>query len=217
MGNSKEHLEYIDFNKLRAVIASDSSDTKNAIESSDCTANISNVLKNIEIRLLSLHEDECAMAIMSLNGWVVRKTFSNCRVPVNIGDIFYTNLGLPNDPEFAYPHPVLVTEKIGNLYLIIPTTTSPQKIQKAYHPNSNITGNKFMRLVYGNDTDHSDGFERTCALLLSNFRTISGGRFIGKKGHITNNQILDDIKATMFKYVFPRYYIKLRKLQTNTD
>ena len=133
------------------------------------------------------------------------------------GDIFYADLGINYKPEFSYHHPVVILEKIGGMYLVVPVSTTPDNIKNAFHPIDNPDGNKMMRKVYGNDMgDKSDGFEKTGAILLSDIKVISAGRLISKKGKLKNINLQDslfkEIKNTLFKLAFPKENIRLYKI-----
>lgn len=207
----------IDFTQLKKIATDKNAEIRCSSASKECIDNINKLINNLNETLSNLNEGECSMAIMSLQNWIVRRNFSDCKVEPRIGDIFFADLGTSYKPEFAYPHTVLVIEKIGFYYLVIPTSTSQKNIDETYHPINNINGNKYMRLIYGIDTDKTDGFEKTCALLLSNVKTISGGRFIGKKGRITNLKLFDEIKETLFNYLFPRHKIRMDKLKQQIE
>lgn len=205
----------VEFNELKNIVKDRSSKLKRAEESSACLRGfIASVINLIE-SCLTLMQDEMANVIMSLQNWVIRRSFTSYkRGDVKIGDIFYADLGLNYVPEYSYHHPVIVLEKIGNRVMVVPVSTSPDNISNAYHPIDNPTDSKYLRKVYGNDYgQNSDGFEKTGAVLLSDLKVISQGRLIEKKGELKNinnkDSLFQEIKNKVFALTFPRQNIEL--------
>jgi mRNA-degrading endonuclease toxin of MazEF toxin-antitoxin module len=207
-------MENIDFSPLKSILKDKTSKDKNAKDSKELLDIFNIAQNNLAEKAKSLSQEEIAMLIMSLENWTKRREFTKCKYNFRIGDIFYADLGNTYKPEYAYPHPVLILEKIGFYLLVVPTSTSEDNIKEAYHPIDNPKGNPFMRRVYGSETSKSDGFERTSALLLSNIKTISKGRLISSKGRIVDNSLLDEVKQTVFSFLFPRHKIQISKLNS---
>ena len=177
----------IDFNALRPIIRNKDNKSKKSTDSTVCLNEFINLDENIIDMHRNLMQDESANFILSMQNWITRRTYTTCHDLIDIGDIFYTDLGINYMPEFSYHHPVIVLEKVGTMVLVVPVSTSNDNIKNAYHPIDNPTGDKRMRKVYGMDKgDQSDGFEKTCAVLLTDIKTISKGRLIKKKGRMTN-------------------------------
>ncbi len=198
-------MEKINFTTLQQLAATPSSTI--AAQSSECVENTKKVTQNLSEKILSLATDECALSIISLQNWLTRKTYNQCKITPKIGDIFFSDLGVAYNPEFAYPHPVLIIGQIGHYHIVVPVSSSQQNIVQAYHPQDNPSGKKFLRKVTTND-----GFGRDCALLLSNIKTISGGRFLCYKSHITSNDLLDEINEYLFQKMFSKQYTEYRKV-----
>ena len=133
-----------------------------------------------------------------------------CKVPINLGDIFLADLGNCYKPELAFPHPVVIIEIIGSMVLIVPSSTSPNIVNNAYHPIDNPTGNDFYRKV-----KKSDGFNCDSALILSNLRAISQGRFLDHLGTLNNindpSSLFVEIKNKCFELCFPKQAISFKK------
>lgn len=206
----------IDFQALRNIIRDKSNKSKNSIESVVCLREFLNLLENILENNKILKQDEAANFIMSTQNWILRRGFTSCR-DVNIGDIFYADLGINYKPEFSYHHPVVILETVGNMVMVVPVSTTEANVKEAYHPIDNPKGSKFMRKVYGKDyADKSDGFEKTGAILLADVKTISKGRLISKKGNLKNinhdTSLFKEIKNSVFKMCFPKENIAMYKL-----
>lgn len=203
----------IDFKPLKGILRDKGSKKREAINSELVMNAFEIATSNFQEMAEGMKEEELAMLIMSLENWSNRRCYTKTKHNFKIGDIFYADLGNTFKPEYAYPHPVLILERIGFYLLVVPSSTSDDNINQAYHPIDNPKGNKYMRKVYGANHKLNDGFEKTSALLLSNVRTISQGRLIAPKGRITNVSLLDEIKQTVFEYLFPRQNIKMKKLE----
>lgn len=221
----------IDFNALRIILRDPVSKTKSSEDSSVCLKEFLKIEENQIAFLRGMMQDESANFIMSFQNWMLRRDKNSCKDPINIGDIFYADLGINYKPEFSYHHPVIILEKVGGMYLIVPVSTTPSNIASAFHPDDNPTGSTYLRKVYGNDAapKASDGFERTGAVLLNEIKVISKGRLISKKGALSNisnpDSLFREIKQSVFKLSFPKEHINKMKLeqqlkeerQKNTD
>lgn len=177
----------INFESLRNIIRDRHNKNKNTSDSAVCLNEFLNLEVNSVEEIRKMRQDESANFIMSLQNWFLRRNFTSTKICISIGDIFYADLEINYKPEFSYHHPVVILEKIGGMYLVVPVSTTPDNIKNAFHPIDNPDGNKMMRKVYGNDMgDKSDGFEKTGAILLSDIKVISAGRLISKKGKLKN-------------------------------
>ena len=205
----------VDFIKLRTEIKKPESKTtiaKDSIIYSEFSFSLANIIETAG----SLTTDELAMLTLSIQSWINRKEFTTCKVPVNIGDIFLADLGNCYKPELACPHPVVILEKVGSLVFIIPSSTSPKTVAKAYHPIDNTKGDTLYRKV-----NTKDGFNCDCALILSNTRTISQGRLLSHLGQLNNindpNSLFVEIKNKCFEFNFPKHNIQLVKALQQID
>ena len=91
----------------------------------------------------------------------------------------------------------------------MPTSTSSKKLQNAYHPIKNKNGR-----WYYYEVDKTDGFAERCVLILGNVCTISKGRLLEKKGHLTcditdDNSLYRKIRNIMIQHLFSKEYNKL--------
>ncbi len=206
----------VDFTRLQKIIADNDSKNKIANSTSVCLDEYMNYITNYLLKCKELNEEELAMLVISEQNWLIRRDFFASKAPVDIGDIFYADLGKNYKPECSYGHPVLVMEIIGNMVFVVPVSSSPDKIKEAYHPIDNKDGNTNLRKV----TDR-EGFKSDCTLLLSNARTISGGRLLEKKENIFNSdrgkELFEEIKNTMLLGYFPKQKILMDKLKTEND
>ena len=214
----KEGLIYVrvDFGVLRNIIRDRNNKQKAATDSAECLREFLNLDTNLIEENRSMKQDEAANFIMSMQNWLLRRGFSTTKETVAVGDIFYADLGINYKPEFSYHHPVIILEKIGGMYMVVPVSTTPDNISQAYHPVDNTNGSKMMRKVYGNDTgSQSDGFEKTGAVLLTDVKVISEGRLISKKGQLKDisneGSLFREIKESVFKFCFPKVNIRLYK------
>ncbi|WCK55127.1 hypothetical protein PP175_03830 [Aneurinibacillus sp. Ricciae_BoGa-3] len=213
MGNATNRPNHVDFSNLDKVLDNPLAKKRKAKESSDSLGEFMFSLSNFIAYAGELREDELANLTKSLQNWMIRRNFTTCLVPVDIGDIFFADLGMTYKLESSYPHPVVVLEKVGNLLLVVPTTTSNDIVNSAYHPESNKTGIKYFRKVEKDE----DGFDETCAILLSNASTINAGRLLKKQSCMKNinddKSIFKEIKNSIFQFFMPREFRKYEKLQ----
>ena len=138
-----------------------------------------------------------------------RRTFTGCKEDIQVGDIFNIDFGINYEPEMSYNHPGLILEEVGDLVLVIPSSTSSTKLSNAYHPVKNKNG-----YWYYYEVDKSDGFAERCVLILGNVCTISKGRLLEKKGHLTcdiadENSLYRNIRNIMMQHLFAKEYNKL--------
>lgn len=212
----------IDFDILRKIIRDRSNKQKLATDSADCLREFLNLDTNLIDENRSMKQDEAANFIMSMQNWLLRRGYTSTKETVSVGDIFYADLGINYKPEFSYHHPVIILEKIGGMYLVVPVSTTPDNITQAYHPVDNVNGNRMMRKVYGNDMGaQTDGFEKTGAVLLTDIKAISAGRLISKKGRLkdinSEGSLFREIKESVFKFCFPKINIKLYKTEKELE
>lgn len=206
----------LNFTELRGILRDINSKTKSTEESPVCLREFFKIIENEFQFHRGLKQDESVNFMMSFQNWMLRREYNSCKDKVKIGDIFYADLGINYKPEFSYHHPVIILEKIGNMYLVVPVSTTSSNVQDAYHPTDKPDGDKFLRKVYGNEIPtKSDGFERTGAVLLTDIKTVSQGRLLSKKGSLKNisqeGSLFREIKEKTFKLSFPKEQIKLLK------
>lgn len=117
----------------------------------------------------------------------------------------------------SYNHPGLILEEIGDLVLVVPSSTSSTKLSNAYHPVKNKSG-----YWYYYEVDKTDGFAERCVLILGNVCTISKGRLLEKKGHLTcdindENSLYRNIRNIMMQHLFAKEYNKLTSKITELE
>lgn len=199
----------IDFNKLRTVV-SDPQSGRNVRNSNKCYPEYTSLVSNYVVKHNDFTEKESALHIMSMQNWIDKKTTTACQGTPKVGQIWLTDLGSNYMPECSYVHPAVILEIIGNMVYVVPTTSSPQTVSTAFHPTAKPGGNPYFRKV-----ERSDGFASTCALILSNARSISAGRLIAHKGDLpditTPNSLFKELKEKCFKFAFPKQHIELIK------
>lgn len=207
-------MERIDFIKLRGVINDRASATRYVKNSTHCYPEYNLLLSNYIVKHNQFREKESALHIMSMQNWLLKKEVQTSTTTPCYGQIWFADLGSNYMPECSYSHPVLILEMIGNMVLVIPSTTSPQYINDAYHPNDNDEGNKFFRKV-----GVLEGFVAPCALILSNVRAISLGRLLDLKGTMpgvndpTKSSVFWEIKDRCFEFCFPKKKIEIYNLK----
>lgn len=197
------------FSELDKVIKDPKAETRQASDSSICLSQFLSIISNMAEKGLSFTESDLALLTKSLQQYLNRRTFTTCRETIQVGDIFNIDFGINYEPEMSFNHPGLVVELIGDLVLVIPSSTSPTKLANAYHPIKNPTG-----LWYYYRVDKADGFAEDCALILGNVCTISQGRLLEKKGHLTcdisdENSLYRQLRKIIFSNVFEYEYHKL--------
>lgn len=203
----------IDFAKLQNVVRDPSSITRNVKSSNRCYPEYNSLISNYMVKHNSFKEKESALHILSMQNWIQRKEITTSSTAPDYGQIWFTDLGSNYKPECSYLHPAVVIEMIGNLVLVIPSTTSPQLLADAYHPTDNPTGDKFYRKV-----GLAEGFANDCVLIISNIRAISKGRLIDLKGTMpdvndpTKSSVFWEIKNRCFEFSFPKKNIEIYKL-----
>lgn len=200
----------IDFTKLRSVVGRSDSGTTNVTSSRDCYPEYTSLISNYVVKHNSFFEKESAMHIMSMQNWLNKKEIQSAPTNVEVGQIWFADLGSNYKPETSYSHPVLVLEVIGSMVLIVPSTTNSSKLTTAYHPADNPSGNKFYRKV-----KRADGFASDCSLVLTNVRAISQGRLLSFKNKIATDStsLFTEVKSTCFELCFPKQKIELVKSQ----
>lgn len=207
----------IDFGKLQSVVRDPKSITRNVKNSNRCYPEYNSLVSNYMVKHNSFKEKESALHIISMQNWIQRKETTTSAITIDYGQIWYTDLGSNYKPECSYLHPAVVIEMIGNMVLVIPSTTSALLVADAYHPKDNPSGNKFYRKV-----GVSEGFAGTCVLILSNIRAVSKGRLIDLKGTMPGvndpkkSSVFWEIKDRCFQFAFPKKHIEIYQLtQTN--
>jgi hypothetical protein len=203
----------ISFANLQTVVRDPASATRNVRNSNRCYPEYNILVSNYMVKHNSFLEKESALHIISMENWIKRKEITTSATTPNYGEIWFTDLGSNYKPECSYTHPTVIIEVIGNMVLVVPSTTSPQLIRDAYHPTDNPTGNKFFRKVGA-----AEGFANTCVLILSNIRAISKGRLLDLKGAMpgvndpTKSSVFWEIKDLCFEFAFPKKHIEIYKL-----
>lgn len=199
----------VDFNALDKIIRGDSSETINAGSSSVCLSQFLNMISNFTSKANDFTESDLSLLTKGLQQFFNRRTFISCKENIQVGDIFNVDFGINYEPEMSYNHPGLILEEIGDLVLVVPSSTSPTKLANAYHPIKNKNG-----YWYYYEVDNSDGFAERCVLILGNVCTISKGRLLEKKGHLTcdindENSLYREIRNIMMQHMFSKEYNKL--------
>ncbi|MGD9570029.1 MAG: type II toxin-antitoxin system PemK/MazF family toxin [Sedimentibacter sp.] len=199
----------VEFSELDKIIRDLSSETRIAKDGSIPLSQFLNLLSNFADKANSFTESDLSLFTKSFQQYLNRRTFKTCRETVNVGDIFNVDFGINYEPEMSYNHPALILEVVGDLVLVVPTSTSPSKLSNAYHPKNNPSG-----CWYYYEVSKSDGFAEKCTLILGNVCTISQGRLLEKKGHLTedinkNNSLYKQVKHIILEKVFYREYNSL--------
>ena len=199
----------VDFSVLERIIRDDSSETRNAGDSSACLSQFLNIISNFTSKANDFTESDLALLTKGLQQFLNRRTFTECREDIEIGDIFNVDFGINYEPEMSYNHPGLILEEVGDLVLVVPSSTSPTKLSNAYHPTKNKNGN-----WYYYEVDRSDGFAERCVLILGNVCTISKGRLLEKKGHLIcdiadEKSLYRNIRNIIMQHLFSKEYNKL--------
>lgn len=199
----------VDFNALDKIIRDNSSETRNAGSSSVCLSQFLNIISNFTSKANDFTESDLALLTKGLQQFLNRRAFTGCKENIQVGDIFNVDFGINYEPEMSYNHPGLILEEIGDLILVVPSSTSSIKLSNAYHPVKNKNGN-----WYYYEVDKSDGFAERCVLILGNVCTISKGRLLEKKGHLTcditdENSLYRQIRNIIMQHMFAKEYNKL--------
>ena len=203
------YMARVDFGLLDKIIKDESAESRSAGDSSICLSQFVNIISNLTSKANDFTESDLALLTKALQQFLHRRTFTSCREDIKVGDIFNIDFGINYEPEMSYNHPGLILEEVGDLILVVPTSTSSKKLQNAYHPIKNKNGN-----WYYYEVDKSDGFAERCVLILGNVCTISKGRLLEKKGHLTcditdDNSLYRKIRNIMIQHLFSKEYNKL--------
>ena len=203
------YMARVDFGLLDKIIKDESSESKSAGDSSICLSQFLNIISNITSQANDFTESDLALLTKSLQQFLHRRSFTSCKEEIKVGDIFNIDFGINYEPEMSYNHPGLILEEVGDLVLAVPTSTSYKKLQNSYHPIKNKNG-----YWYYYEVDKSDGFAERCVLILGNVCTISKGRLLEKKGHLTcdisdENSLYRKIRNIMLQHLFSKEYNKL--------
>lgn len=167
-----------------------------------------------------IKEDHIGEITKSLQNWVTKRNhtefFKNRqRQIIDLGDILLADLGLSY--ETAYAHPVVVLEFIGNKLLVVPVTSSIDKVNDAYHPAENPTGNRMFMKVFPRN-----GFEVESALMLNSVSVISKGRILDKKGMLNedinqDNSLFNEIKTLLMEIYFGKFYYEYEAIKKENE
>ena len=159
-----------------------------------------------------VNEEELSNITISLQNWTFKRKHRDFKDQVNKGEIFLADLGLNN--ELAYCHPVLILNKdIEGKVLVLPVTSTPHIVEKAFHPIASPTGLRKYRKVFKND-----GFDVDSAIIIDELRIINKGRLIEKKGSLNEdinlpNSIFQEVNEAAFKLLFNDFYQEKLKME----
>lgn len=163
---------------------------------------------NNNLETMCIHE--LGLFSKSIHRWLTKKDLINIPEdsPINVGDICMIDWSVNYKPELSYYHPAVILEKINNMYLVVPTSSKPNAIPKAYHPVDNPSGKWYWRKV-----EVGDGFSEECVLLMDNIKVISQTRIMKKMGKLTctltdENGLYREIRKTIIKNAFRGEYKK---------
>ena len=201
----------INYEKLASIANDSTSRSTMAKDTSEVLASYMQILSNLIFAAERLSESEMAMIISSLNRWITKKDIS-VNTSYGVGKIVQLEWGNNFSPELSYKHPAVIIEEWSNTVLVIPTTSTPAKINIAYHPIDNPSGKWFYRKV-----GVAEGFAHDCALILNNAKILSKTRIISISGTITgnlsdNNNVFREIRKTMLRNFFSKEWIEHQKL-----
>ncbi len=201
----------IDYAKLATIAADSTSRSTMANDTSEVLASYMQLLSNLIYASERLTESEMAMTISSLNQWITKKERTST-TSYGVGKIVQMEWGNNFSPELSYKHPAVIVEEWSNTVLVVPTTSTPSKIDKAYHPIDNPSGKWYYRKV-----GISDGFAHECAIILNNAKIMSKTRIISSSGCLSgnlsdSNNVYREIRQTMIKHFFTKEWIEHQKL-----
>lgn len=163
-----------------------------------------------------VNEDELSEITKSLQNWIQRRQFNQYKERNNVvkpqqGEIFLADLGL--NFEFAYCHPVLILDEIENKLIVLPVTSSPDKVKDAFHPITNPSGLKRYRRV-----TPADGFDSESAIVMDELRIISKGRLLNKISSLNEDiylvgSIFQEVIETSFSLLYSLQYQKINDME----
>lgn len=201
----------IDYEKLASIAANPTSRSTMAKDTSEVLASYMHILSNLIFAAEHLTESEMAMIISSLNRWVTKKDISVKR-SYAVGTIVQMEWGNNFSPELSYKHPAVIIEEWTNTVLVIPTTSTPAKVDAAYHPTDNPSGKWYYRKVGA-----AEGFAHDCALILNNAKIMSKTRIISVSGTVAgnlsdDNNVFREVRKTMIQNFFSKEWVEHQKL-----
>lgn len=202
----------IDYDKLATIAADPESRSLLAKDSSDVLSSYMQLLSNLIYAHERLSESEIAMITASINKWITKKDICISK-KYGVGKIVQIEWGNNFSPELSYKHPAIIIEEWGNSVLVVPTTSTPSKVEEAYHPIDNPKGKWYYRKV-----GVSEGFAHDCAIILDNAKILSKSRIISISGSISGNindksNVFREIRQTMIKHFFSKEWIEHSKLE----
>lgn len=200
---------------LKKYLKSNSNDCKhthsfeNGIVSKSFLALFNKMINKVS----NMTEYETGLFIQSFDKWLDRKDIVNRAendIKIEVGDICMADWNINYNPELSYMHPCLVVEDINNMILVIPVSGQQEKIDIAYHPDSNPEGDKNYRKV-----TIADGFLKDSVLFISEIKVISKSRIVNKIGRLTcdlldEEGLFREIRWHMISKYFPYEYSVLR-------
>lgn len=210
--------DVMQFNKNEINIEINESDAKNvtAYSTSNILKNYLALINKMNNELETMSKHEMGLFCKSMYRWLCKKDLIN--VPdedtISIGEIYMIDWGVNYKPELSYFHPAVILEEINNMYLVIPTSSKPTALSKAYHPCDNPKGKWYYRKV-----GIEDGFLEECILLLDNIKVVSKTRIMKKIGRLTctlNDEqgLYREIRKTIIKNAFRGEYKKFESLSS---
>ena len=184
-----------------------------AEQSVECMLALLDYQNNFEelIRQMSIYD--ATSLIIAEQDWIKRHKFNTYKNGLQKGQVCKADFGKTYNRENAFVHYALFMGKYENKYLVIPMTTSPDEINKSFHPVDRENGEYRLRLA-----KESEGFPRKAALYMNDAKFISPGRVIDGC-EIINTDIFPDIEIHLIKVMFPSFYsnvVKKLKLQHET-
>ena len=203
-----------DKNEINAEIKRSDAKSVRAYDTSKILKNYLALLNKMNNNLETMCIHELGLFSKSMHRWLTKKDLINVPEdsPIAIGDICMIDWSVNYKPELSYYHPAVILEKINNMYLVVPTSSKPNAIPKAYHPVDNPNGKWYWRKV-----EVSDGFSEECILLMDNIKVISQTRIMKKMGKLAcsltdENGLYREIRRNIIKNAFRGEYKKYESL-----
>lgn len=207
-----------DKNEINIEIKKKDAKSINAYDTSKILKNYLALQNKMNENLQDMNMHEMGLFCKSMHKWLRDKNKINeLNEKISVGDICMIDWSVNYKPELSYYHPAIVLEEVNNMFLVVPTSSKPQSISKAYHPQDNPKGKWYWRKVNKND-----GFSEECLVLLDNLKVISKTRIMCKMGRLSceltdEDGLFRELRRSIIKNMFKGEYKKYKSLLENDE
>lgn len=195
-------MKNLNYSKLQPLSKNTDQNKKNKAEkSTDCLLALLDYQSNFEEAIRNMSIYDATSLIIAEQDWLKRNKYTSFKgSSLSKGQMCKVDFGKTYSKENAFIHYALIVGKYKGKVLVIPSTTSPDEINIAYHPTHNPSGEYRLRLAHP-----SEGFSSKAAFFMNDAKFISQGRILEVKESI-NPVTFEEIQIHLIKVMFPDFY-----------